>query len=142
MKSLSVLAIVLTFALHAHSQATMRLYNRTNCQLMVQTYSVSIGGCVYGSFMNNIMPAGSTTTVTAPFGDEWHYAEVTSFPYCTGGVSFAIGTPMNCNSTCTWGAPAAVVTTNNGCNGCLPTINAKWDDCQGPGTGILVIADF
>lgn len=138
MKHLLSLAFVALFAIGAKAQPTLEITNAAACTLMVQTYSVGIGTCVYGNYQNNLMAPGAAISINAPAGEEWIYAEITSWPYCSGGVAMAVGTPMNCSSTCSWGAPSNPSQTNNGCNGCAPVVSARWDDpCGHP--GVLVV---
>ncbi|MEM9546573.1 MAG: hypothetical protein AAGA77_11410 [Bacteroidota bacterium] len=130
---------LLTYTVKA--QAVVEITNNTNCTLLVQMYSVATGTCAWGSFQNYILTPGSGVAAVAPAGDEWIYAEITSFPYCTGGVGLAVGTPMSCSSTCSWGVGSNVTVGNSGCNGCKPNVNAQWiDHCGHPGT--LNIIDF
>lgn len=134
MKTLVKIVALFLFTYTVKAQAVVEITNSTNCTLLVQMYSVGTGSCAWGSYQNYIMVPGSGIAAVAPAGDEWIYAEVTSFPYCPSGASFAIGTPLSCSSTCSWGAPGGVVTTNN-CPGCKPNVKAEWiDHCNHPGT--------
>ncbi len=142
MKTLVLIASLFCFTLNSHSQAVMEVTNATNCDLMVQLYSVSTGSCNSTvPPLNLFMPAGFATTVFASRGEEFIYTEITSDPWCSGGVALAVGTPMTCRSTCTWGVPSNAVVGNSGCNGCLPNVMADWTDpCNHP--GVLYITDF
>ena len=141
MKTLVKIFVLVLFSYMVKAQATVEITNNTNCDLLVQMYSVYTGSCKYGAYKNYKMAAGSGISVNAPAGQEWIYSEITSYPYCSGGVALAVGTPMSCSSTCSWGAPSNNTVANNGCNGCLPNVNAEWiDHCNHPGT--LNITDF
>ena len=141
MKMLVLIASLVCFTFSSDAQPIVEVTNATNCDLMVQLYSVNVKKCNGGSVQNVLMTAGSGLAVPAPAGEEWIYAEITSDPWCPGGVGLAVGTPMTCTSTCSWGTPSTVTVTNSGCNGCLPNVNALWTDpCNHP--GVLVIRDF
>lgn len=142
MKTILTLAIVVLSVLGMKAQPVLYLTNATNCNLLVVTFGVTVGTCTSTMTQNTVMPAGTFTFINAPAGFEWYAARVLSNPFCPGGVAFAIGTPMNCASTCSMGLPNNVFTPNSGCNGCLPTVGAHWTDCNGPNAGILRIWDF
>lgn len=142
MKILSILAVALAFVCNVEAQNMMKLVNATNCPLMFETVHVTSGTCAGGTIVFTPVPAGVAIAITAPAGEEFIAAKVYDDPTCAGGVLFGIGTPMNCYSTCSWGTASSAVQTQNGCGGCLPTINAKWDDCHAPGVGILTVIDF
>ena len=140
MKMFVLIASLFCFTFSSDAQSIVKVTNATNCDLMVQLYSVNSGSCNGGSIQNVPLSSGSGLSVPAPAGEEWIYAEITSNPYCAGGVGLAVGTPMTCSSTCTWGVPSNVTVSNNGCNGCKKRVNALWvDPCNHP--GVLVISD-
>lgn len=141
MKTFVLIASLFCFTLSSYAQPIVEVTNSTNCDLIVQLYSVNIKKCNGGSVLNVPLTSGNGISVPAPAGEEWIYAEISSDPYCQGGVSLPVGTPMSCSSTCSWGVPSNVTVTNNGCNGCLPNVNATWIDyCNHP--GVLHITDF
>ena len=141
MKTFVKIVVFFLLAYTVDAQAVVEITNQSNCTLMVQMYAVKSKKCTMGAVNNYLMTPGSGISVNAPAGEEWIYAEITSFPYCSGGVALAVGTPMSCSSTCSWGVPSNNTVTNNGCNGCLPNVNAEWiDHCGHPGT--LNITDF
>lgn len=141
MKSLVKIFLLLLFTYTIQAQNEVEITNSSNCTLLVQMYAVTTGTCQFGTVKNYKMSPGMGIAVTAPSGEEWIYSEITSYPYCNGGVALAVGTPMSCSSTCSWGASSNNTVTNNGCNGCLPNVNAEWiDHCNHPGT--LHITDF
>lgn len=140
MKSFVLIASLFCFTLSSYAQSVVEVTNATNCDLIVQLYSVNTGSCNGGSVLNVPLTSGSGSSVPAPAGEEWIYAEISSNPYCSGGVSLAVGTPMTCSSTCTWGVPNIVTVANSGCNGCKKFVTAEWQDpCGHP--GVLVITD-
>ncbi len=135
MKTLVKIVALFLFTYTVKAQAIVEITNNTHCTLLVQMYSVTTGSCQWGNYQNYFLTPGSGVAAVAAPGEEWIYAEVTSWPYCSGGVSFAIGTPMSCSSTCSWGVPSQVASSNNGCNGCNPWLKAQWiDHCNHPGT--------
>lgn len=141
MKSIFSLVIILSCMFSVKAQSILEITNSTACSLNVQTYSVSIGGCVYGNYQDNLMGPGDGISINAPSGEEWIYAEITSYPYCSGGVAIAVGTPVTCSSTCSWSASSNITQMNNGCNGCKKNVNATWaDPCGHP--GVLHITNF
>ena len=142
MKKLFTLLFMLGVFHASYSQNVMHLVNRTNCDLRFLMFKANSGSCGYTGDIAYLVPALSSTTVTAPVGEEFIHAEVTGFPYCTGNVAFDISTPQNCYSACPGWTASWYVGTNSGCGGCLPTINAKWDDCYDVNEGILTVIDF
>lgn len=135
MRTLVKIFVLVLFSYMVKAQAVVEITNNTHCTLLVQMYSVTTGSCQWGSYQNYYMVPGSGIAASAPSGQEWIYSEITSFPYCSGGVSLAVGTPMSCSSTCSWGVPSNVTILNNSCNGCKPKVNAEWiDHCNHPGT--------
>ena len=136
-----LIASLFCFTFNSYAQAVVEVTNGTNCNLIVQLYSVNSKKCNGGSIQNVPLSPGGGIAVPAPAGEEWVYAEVSTMPYCSGGAGIAVGTPMTCSSTCSWGVPSNVTVANSGCNGCLPNVNATWvDPCNHP--GVLHITDF
>lgn len=141
MKNLVKIFALFLISYSVQAQAVVEITNNTNCTLLVQMYAVHSKSCKPGAVKNYYMAPNAGIAAIAPSGQEWIYSEITSFPYCSGGVALAVGTPMSCSSTCSWGVPSNNTVFNNGCNGCLPNVNAEWiDHCNHPGT--LNIEDF
>lgn len=142
MKTILLIASLFCLSLGSNAQQIVEITNSTNCDLNVQMYAVGSKKCRdRGHYVTYPVAAGQGIAVTAPAGQEWIYSEITGNPYCSGGVSLAVGTPMSCSSNCSWNVPSNVTVTNNGCGGCLTNVNATWIDyCNHP--GVLHITDF
>ena len=142
MKILCTLALVLSTSFGLMAQQSLELYNSTNCALEFQLYALDIGACGNLVYASTFINPGGSATVPAPAGQEWLYAEISSNPYCPGGVGIAVGTPIMCNSTCSWFVPSMATVTNSGCNGCLPNVTAVYSDCVGTNSGYIRVYDF
>lgn len=125
MKTFMLFASLFCFTLTSNAQQLVEVSNSTNCDLVVQMYSVVSGSCQYTGAVNYYLSPGQGITAIANPGEEWIYAEISSVAYCNGSFGLAVGTPMQCSSTCSWNTPSNVVISNNGgCNSCLPNIMA------------------
>lgn len=126
----------------ASSQSVMKIQNNSSINLEFNMYYYNASSCSYTSNILYVIPPNSTFVATAPPGEEFVFAEIMPFPYCTPGFGAFVSTPSVCNSSCPPVGPNFYIGTNGGCAGGLPNINVKWTDCGAPGEGYLTIIDF
>ncbi|UTW62610.1 hypothetical protein KFE98_00170 [bacterium SCSIO 12741] len=133
MKAIITLCAIVLFSVGVHAQNAMKIWNQTSCTYIVQMYAVPAGNCTASPFVVNYnVSGGASVGAIAPAGYEWIYAEITSFPYCTGGaLGIAPGADIMSGCIgCTWGAPSSVSGPTFGCNGCQPFVTAEWHTCN------------